>query len=75
MAINTHANFFAGLILIACGTGLLKPNISAMVGQLYPKTTSGEDAGFSIFIWGLISGLSSRQSWLAFWPSPIHFGM
>src|SRR6185295_15384783 len=29
MAINTHFNFYAGLILIACGTGLLKPNISA----------------------------------------------
>src|SRR5712692_7230303 len=27
MAVNTHLNFYLGLILIACGTGLLKPNI------------------------------------------------
>src|SRR5215831_6915338 len=38
MAINTVPNFYAGLILIACGTGLLKPNISSMVGQLYGDT-------------------------------------
>ena len=48
MAINTHFNFYAGLILIACGTGLLKPNISAMVGQLYSERDKRRDAGFSI---------------------------
>src|SRR6266567_8575915 len=48
MAINTHFNFYAGLILIASGTGLLKPNISAMVGQLYSQADKRRDAGFSI---------------------------
>src|SRR5882672_2018912 len=56
MAINTKANFFAGLILIACGTGLLKPNISAMVGQLYSQGDKRRDAGFSIFYMGINLG-------------------
>ena len=56
MAINTHFNFYAGLILIACGTGLLKPNISAMVGQLYPEKDQLRDAGFSIFYMGINLG-------------------
>jgi POT family proton-dependent oligopeptide transporter len=56
MAINTHLNFYAGLILIAMGTGLLKPNISAMVGQLYPEKDQRRDAGFSIFYMGINLG-------------------
>jgi POT family proton-dependent oligopeptide transporter len=56
MAINTHFNFYAGLILIACGTGLLKPNISAMVGQLYAEKDQRRDAGFSIFYMGINLG-------------------
>src|SRR6266850_6066996 len=56
MAINTLPNFYGGLILIACGTGLLKPNISAMVGQLYPEKDQRRDAGFSIFYMGINLG-------------------
>jgi POT family proton-dependent oligopeptide transporter len=56
MAINTLPNFYAGLILIACGTGLLKPNISAMVGQLYDERDKRRDAGFSIFYMGINLG-------------------
>ena len=56
MAINSHFTFYAGLILIACGTGLLKPNISAMVGQLYPEGDKRRDAGFSIFYMGINLG-------------------
>src|SRR5437773_1496455 len=56
MAINTHLNFYAGLILIAIGTGLLKPNISAMVGQLYSDKDKRRDAGFSIFYMGINLG-------------------
>jgi len=56
MAINSKATFFAGLILIACGTGLLKPNISAMVGQLYSDEDKRRDAGFSIFYMGINLG-------------------
>jgi POT family proton-dependent oligopeptide transporter len=56
MAVNTHLNFYAGLVLIACGTGLLKPNISAMVGQLYEERDRRRDAGFSIFYMGINLG-------------------
>src|SRR3989442_647246 len=56
MAINTLPNFYAGLILIAIGTGLLKPNISAMVGQLYADKDQRRDAGFSIFYMGINLG-------------------
>ncbi|HKG59440.1 MAG TPA: peptide MFS transporter [Pyrinomonadaceae bacterium] len=56
MAINSTYTFYAGLILIACGTGLLKPNISAMVGQLYPEGDQRRDAGFSIFYMGINLG-------------------
>jgi POT family proton-dependent oligopeptide transporter len=48
--------FFAGLILIVLGTGLLKPNISAMVGDLYPEGGARRDAGFSIFYMGINLG-------------------
>ena len=48
--------FFLGLILIVVGTGLLKPNISSIVGQLYPQGSSKRDAGFSIFYMGINLG-------------------
>lgn len=56
MAINSRLTFYAGLILIACGTGLLKPNISAMVGQLYSEEDKRRDSGFSIFYTGINLG-------------------
>jgi POT family proton-dependent oligopeptide transporter len=56
MAFNSQATFFAGLVLIALGTGLLKPNISTMVGSLYPKNDERRDAGFSIFYMGINLG-------------------
>lgn len=49
-------SFFMGLILIVVGTGLLKPNISSIVGQLYPSGSSKRDAGFSIFYMGINLG-------------------
>lgn len=49
-------SFFLGLILITVGTGLLKPNISSIVGQLYPLGSSKRDAGFSIFYMGINIG-------------------
>jgi POT family proton-dependent oligopeptide transporter len=48
--------FFAGLVLIVLGTGLLKPNISAIVGDLYPEGGARRDAGFSIFYMGINTG-------------------
>tara|TARA_R110002072_G_scaffold105301_1_gene230147 strand:+ start:103959 stop:105584 length:1626 start_codon:yes stop_codon:yes gene_type:complete len=50
------SSFFLGLILIVLGTGLLKPNISSIVGQLYPKGSTKRDAGFSIFYMGINIG-------------------
>lgn len=54
-SLDTHS-FFVGLILIVLGTGLLKPNISSIVGQLYPEGSSKRDAGFSIFYMGINLG-------------------
>ncbi len=56
MAFNSEATFFAGLVLIALGTGLLKPNISTMVGSLYSTDDQRRDAGFSIFYMGINIG-------------------
>src|SRR5499433_432058 len=56
MAIDSLPTFYAALILIALGTGLLKPNISTMVGQLYEPDDKRRDAGFSIFYMGINLG-------------------
>ena len=48
--------FFCGLLVIVLGVGLLKPNVSAMVAQLYPDGGSRRDAGFSIFYMGISVG-------------------
>jgi proton-dependent oligopeptide transporter, POT family len=55
-AVFARSTFFLGLILIVLGTGLLKPNISAIVGELYPEGGSRRDAGFSIFYMGINIG-------------------
>jgi POT family proton-dependent oligopeptide transporter len=49
-------SFYAGLILIVIGTGLLKPNVSAVVGSLYKGKGARRDAGFSIFYMGINVG-------------------
>ncbi|WP_414661966.1 peptide MFS transporter [Horticoccus sp. 23ND18S-11] len=56
MAIHSSVTFFIGLGLVAIGTGLLKPNISTMVGSLYQPTDERRDAGFSIFYMGINIG-------------------
>ena len=48
--------FYLGLVLIVIGTGLLKPNISTMVGDLYPESGARRDAGFSVFYMGINFG-------------------
>ena len=55
-ALFAKSAFFLGLVLIVLGTGLLKPNISAIVGDLYPEGGSRRDAGFSIFYMGINIG-------------------
>jgi len=56
MAIPTLGTFYAGLALIAAGTGLLKPNVSTIVGQLYSIDDHRRDAGFSLFYMGINTG-------------------
>ena len=48
--------FYAGLALIVVGTGLLKPNVSTLVGSLYPQGDLRRDNGFSIFYMGINVG-------------------
>jgi POT family proton-dependent oligopeptide transporter len=48
--------FYTGLGLIVVGTGLLKPNVSTLVGSLYAPGDSRRDAGFSIFYMGINLG-------------------
>jgi POT family proton-dependent oligopeptide transporter len=49
-------SFFVGLLVIVLGVGLLKPNISVMVAELYPEGGARRDAGFSIFYVGISVG-------------------
>ena len=48
--------FYTGLALIVVGTGLLKPNVSTLVGSLYKPGDARRDAGFSIFYMGINLG-------------------
>ncbi len=56
MVFTAPAFFYGGLVLIAAGTGLLKPNISTMVGSLYGENDPRRDSGFSIFYMGINLG-------------------
>jgi proton-dependent oligopeptide transporter, POT family len=57
MAIPLTQTFFIGLLLIVIGTGLLKPNISSMVGELYPSSDQARrDSGFTVFYAGINLG-------------------
>jgi POT family proton-dependent oligopeptide transporter len=48
--------FYLGLVLLMLGTGLLKPNVSTIVGQLYKADDIRRDSGFSIFYMGINIG-------------------
>ncbi len=56
MVFHSMTTFYFGMALIAIGTGLLKPNISAMVGGLYKEDDPRRDSGFSIFYMGINVG-------------------
>ena len=49
LAIPGINSFYIGLVLVVLGTGLLKPNISAMVGNLYEKNKDLRQSGFTLF--------------------------
>jgi POT family proton-dependent oligopeptide transporter len=48
--------FFGGLLFIVLGTGLLKPNCTALVGQLYGEADPRRDIGYSIYYMGINIG-------------------
>ena len=52
---NTTA-FFSALALLICGNGFFKPNISTMVGSMYPAGNPKRDSGFTIFYMGINLG-------------------
>ena len=56
MALASLATFYLGLFLIVIGTGLLKGNVSVIVGKLYAMGDNRRDAGFSIFYMGINLG-------------------
>jgi POT family proton-dependent oligopeptide transporter len=56
LAIPNMTSFYLGLALICLGTGLLKPNVSTIVGQIYGANDVRRDAGFSIFYMGINLG-------------------
>lgn len=56
IAVHDTLAFFAGLMLVVLGTGLLKPNVSAVVGGLYAKDDARRDAAFSLFYMGINLG-------------------
>lgn len=56
MAVPGLPFFFLGLFLIIIGTGLLKPNVSTIVGTLYTRDDPRRDAGFSMFYMGINLG-------------------
>ncbi|MFJ5100905.1 peptide MFS transporter [Streptomyces sp. NPDC088554] len=56
MAVPTAAMTWIGLGLISAGTGLLKPNVSAMVGKLYRTEDERRDAGFALYYMGINIG-------------------
>ncbi len=68
MAVPVDAMFWIGLLAVALGTGLLKPNISGLVGKLYAEGDTRRDAGFSLFYMGINIGSLTAPlicGWLA----------
>jgi dipeptide/tripeptide permease len=59
LGIRSMPTFYTGLVLLCLGNGLFKPNISAMVGNLYEPGDPRRDAGFNIFYMGINIGASA----------------
>lgn len=56
LAIPTASSFYIGLIFVVLGTGLLKPNIGAIVGQLYSAEDRRRDSGYTLYYMGINIG-------------------
>lgn len=55
-SIDSLTYFYLGLILLIIGNGFFKPNISTIVGQLYPAGDTRKDSAFTIFYMGINLG-------------------
>lgn len=73
LAIPAMPTFYLGLAFVVIGTGLLKPNVSTMVGQLYTAEDSRRDAGFSLFYMGINLG-ASISPFICGWLASTRFG-
>lgn len=67
------AALFASIALIILGTGLLKPNVSDMVGSLYSERDHRRDAGFSIFVFGINLGAFIAPALVGYLGQQINF--
>lgn len=56
LALPLIQTFYLGLVIVVIGSGILKPNMSALVGDLYPEGGTRRDAGFTIFYMGVNLG-------------------
>jgi POT family proton-dependent oligopeptide transporter len=56
LVVPSEASFYLGLVLLMIGTGMLKGNVSTIVGQLYQRGDARRDSGFSIFYMGINLG-------------------
>jgi POT family proton-dependent oligopeptide transporter len=56
LSINPHDFFFLGIAFNIIGTGFFKPNISSLVGQLYPANDTRKDSAYTIFYMGINLG-------------------
>ena len=56
MAFETEVTFYLGLILLIVGNGAFKPNISSIVGNLYPRNSEKKDSAYTIFYMGINAG-------------------
>lgn len=57
LAVPGKSLFYVGLATIVVGTGLFKPNISTLLGVLYPPDDSNRDSGFTLFYIGINIGV------------------
>jgi POT family proton-dependent oligopeptide transporter len=68
LALPWTQTFFLGLVFVVVGSGTLKPNMSGLVGELYPEGGARRDAGFTIFYMGVNLGAAIGPmvcGWLA----------
>lgn len=68
LALPWTQTFFLGLVFVVVGSGTLKPNMSGLVGELYPEGGARRDSGFTIFYMGVNIGAAIGPiicGWLA----------